>query len=197
MKQLRDGRSFITNGPFLELIAERGNLGDTISLAGPGRLTFMAKGMGRLDFGGLEIVYNGKVVGRAPAVREGGYFFTDKHFSVDLSESGWVALRVPLETTDNEFGRPLFAHTSPIYIEMNDKSIFKHETAEAMLREIEGSVKRIAEQGTFANKQERAAVMDVYAKATSQLQAMLKAAGPKPKRVGDKAKAKDSTKASQ
>lgn len=179
LKQLRDGRSFITNGPFLELVAERGNVGDTIALPGPGRLTFMAKGMGRLDYGGLEIVYNGKVVGRAPATREGGYFFTDKHFAVELPEPGWVALRIPLETTDNEFGRPLFAHTSPIYIEMNNKSVFKHEVAEGMLQEIEGSVKRIDEQAVFANKRERASVMDVYAKATSQLQTMLKAATPK------------------
>jgi len=191
LKQLRVGRSFITNGPFLELLAERGNIGDTISLPGPGRLTFMAKGMGRLDYGGLEIVYNGKVVGRAPAVREGGYFFTDRHFSVELPEPGWVALRIPLETTDNEFGRPLFAHTSPIYIHMNNKSIFRHEVAEAMLEEIDESVERITDQGTFADERERATVMQVYVKASTQLQAMLKAAGPKPKRDDEKKKGKD------
>ena len=189
LKQLRDGRSFITNGPFLELIAERGNIGDTISLSGPGRLTFMAKAMGRLNYGGLEIIYNGKVVGRAPAIREGGYFFTDRHFSVDLPEPGWVALRIPLETTDSEFGHPLFAHTSPIYIEMNNKSVFKHEVADAMLDEIQESIKRIDDQGTFANEQERSAVMDVYSTATSRLQALLKAAPQR--RRGGKKKVKD------
>lgn len=181
LKQLRDGRSFITNGPFLELIAERGVVGDTISLPGPGRLTFMAKGMGRLNFGGLEMIYNGKVVGRASSTREGGYYFTDKQFSVNLPEPGWVALRVPLDARDNEFGRRLFAHTSPIYIEMNNKSIFKHSVAEEMLKEIDGSIKKIEDQAKFANAKERAAVMQVYSDATRKLDAMLKAAGPKPK----------------
>lgn len=187
LRELRAGRSFVTNGPFLELIAERGIVGDTISLGGPGRLTFMAKAMGRLDYGGLEIVYNGKVVGRAPAIREGGYHYTDKHFSVDLPEPGWVALRIPIKNSQNEFGRRLFAHTSPIYIEMNGRSIFKAEVAEAMLKEIAESVSKIEEQAVFGTEQESVAVMSVYSRATAKLKALLAANKPK---VAEEAKSK-------
>ncbi|HRX80228.1 MAG TPA: CehA/McbA family metallohydrolase [Pirellulaceae bacterium] len=92
LKQLRDGRSFITNGPLLELEAERGGLGETLTLPAPNRVTFMGKAMGRVDFGELEMVYNGNVVDRVTAKKEGGYYHADKHFRVEIKEPGWVAL---------------------------------------------------------------------------------------------------------
>ena len=55
LDELRKGRSFITNGAFLEMETERARLGDTLTLAGPNRVTFVGRGMGRLDFGSLEL----------------------------------------------------------------------------------------------------------------------------------------------
>ncbi len=162
LKQLRDGRSFITNGPLLELEAERGGLGDTLTLPAPNRVTFVGKAMGRVDFGQIEMIYNGKVVDQAVAKKEGGYYHADKHFRVEVKESGWVALRIKPEANVNELGRPLFAHTSPIYLEVGGKTPFRKETAEELVAEMKQSMETIKTLGKFTSDATRAQLLAVY-----------------------------------
>jgi len=173
LTELRNGRSFITNGPFLELETERAVLGDTLPLVGPNRVTFVGRGMGRLDFAGLELIYNGKVVHRSPAAREGGSYFADLRHSVEITEPGWIALRIPLDTQLTELGQPLFAHTSPIYVEVAGQTIFRKRVAEEMLREIRQNLLLIEEKGVFADTQERQAVFSVHQTALAQLEKMI------------------------
>lgn len=174
LAELRAGRSFITNGPLLELETERAHLGDTLTLVAPNRVTFVGRGMGRLDFGGLELVYNGKVAHRVPATREGSYYAADLRHGLEIREPGWVALRIPLETQQSELGRPLFAHTSPIYVEVAGQSIFRKRVAEEMLAEIKQNLLLIAENGVFANEQEKNAVFRVHQSALEQLQKLIR-----------------------
>ncbi|MCA9141566.1 MAG: CehA/McbA family metallohydrolase [Planctomycetales bacterium] len=162
LKQLRDGRSFITNGPLLELEAERGGLGETLTLPAPNRVTFMGKAMGRVDFGELEMVYNGNVVDRVTAKKEGGYYHADKHFRVEIKEPGWVALRVKPDANVNELGRPLFAHTSPIYVEVGGKTIFRTEVAKELIEEMRQSKQTISSLGKFTSDTTRAELLSVY-----------------------------------
>jgi hypothetical protein len=169
LAQLRAGKSFITNGPFLELETERAALGDTLELAGPNQVTFVARGMGRANFKGLELVYNGKVVHRVPAAAEGGYHFADLRFELPIKEPGWVALRIPLDAGQTELGRKLFAHTSPIYVEVAGKRIFKQKVASAMIDEMEQSMKVIEDKGVFANDAEREQVLKVYTDGVAEL----------------------------
>lgn len=173
LKELRDGRSFITNGPFLELEAERGGLGETLLLPAPNRVTFMAKAMGRVDFGQLEMIYNGQVVDHAVAKKEGGYYHTDKQFRVEITESGWVALRIKPDTNVNELGRPLFAHTSPIYIEVGGKTIFRKETAAQLVAEMQQSVETIKALGKFTSDATRAQLLSVYEPEIKKLEARI------------------------
>lgn len=162
LKQLREGRSFITNGPFLELEAERGGLGDTLILPGPNRVTFVGKAMGRVDFGKLEMIYNGKVVDQVVAQKEGGYYHADKHFRVEVTEPGWVALRITPNAKVNELGRSLFAHTSPIYLEVGGKTIFRTEIAKQLVTEMNESISSIKERGKFKSDTTRDRLLSVY-----------------------------------
>ncbi len=162
LRELRDGRSFITNGPFLELLAERGGLGDTLTLQGPNRVSFAAKAMGRVDFGHLEMVYNGQVVDRVATSKEGGYFFAEKQFRVEITESGWVAIRVTPGKAVNELGRELFAHTSPIYVNVGDKPRFHVETARSLIEELRQSIEIIAAKGKFGNAAEQQGIVKIY-----------------------------------
>ncbi|MDA1051505.1 MAG: CehA/McbA family metallohydrolase [Planctomycetota bacterium] len=162
LKELRDGRSFITNGPLLELEAERGGLGDTLTLPAANRVSFMGKAMGRVDFGQLEMIYNGKVVDHVVAKKEAGYYHANKTFRVEIEEPGWVALRIKPDANVNELGRPLFAHTSPIYIEVGGKSIFREEIAEQLVAEMKQSVQTINVLGKFTSDATRARLLTVY-----------------------------------
>jgi hypothetical protein len=162
LESLRGGKSFITNGPFLELETERAELGDTITMTGPNLVTVVGRGMGRLDFGGLELVYNGRVVCRVKTASEGGCFYADMRHALQVDEPGWFALRIPQDVGKTELDRPLFAHTSPIYIELAGENIFRAGVARELIQEIQESIETLDEKGTFADDAERQKVLSVY-----------------------------------
>jgi len=177
LEGLRGGKSYITNGPFLEMETERAEIGGTLHLNGPNRVTVVGRGMGRMDFGGLELVYNGRVVDRVKAVVEDGCFYADLRHSLDIDEPGWFALRIPSDAGKNEFDRPLFAHTSPIYIELENRRLFRPDVAHQLIDEIRKSMKTIEDKAVFADDAERKKVLAVYTAAISSLEARIRAEG--------------------
>jgi hypothetical protein len=62
----------------------------------------------------------------------------------------------------NEMGRVLFAHTSPIYVEINDRKVFHRDTAQKLLAEMQASVATITAKGVFNNDGERESVLKIY-----------------------------------
>jgi hypothetical protein len=170
LDSLRAGRSYITNGPFLELETERAAIGDSLTMESPNVVTVVGHGMGRLDFGGLELVYNGRVVHRVPAAAEGGYYYADLRHGLFIDHPGWFALRIPADVGNNELGRPLFAHTSPIYVEMQGQQFFRTEVANQLVAELQRSIQAIERQAKFADDAERRAVLDVYREAIEALE---------------------------
>ena len=176
LESLRAGKSYITNGPFLELETERAGLGGTLQMTGPNRVTVVGRGMGRLDFKGLELVYNGKIVHRVKAKRVEGYYSADLRHSLEVDEPGWFALRIPPKSGKTELDRPLFAHTSPIYIEVAGNKIFRVDVAKQLIEEMQAGSRTVEEKGTFANEAERRAVLDVYRNGIEALRQRMTAA---------------------
>jgi hypothetical protein len=174
LEALRSGHSYITNGPFLELETERGVLGDTLSLESPTTMTVVGRAMGRQPFTAVELIYNGKVVHRVPATREGGYHIADLRHGLRIDEPGWFALRIPPNAGRSELGHPLFAHTSPIYVELGGQRIFRAEVAQDMITQLEQQLPRIEKEGTFANAKERMEIQKLYTKAIDQLRTKLR-----------------------
>ncbi|HJN12459.1 MAG TPA: CehA/McbA family metallohydrolase [Pirellulaceae bacterium] len=176
LKELRAGRSYITNGPFLELETERGGLGDTLRLPAPNRVTVVGRGIGRQNFGALELVYNGKVVHRVPATQEGGYYFADMRHGLEVGEPGWFALRIPSGVGKTELDGDLFAHTSPIYVNVGGKSIFRKDVAQELIGEIEQGITTIKEKGLFGTDAARNEVLRVHQDAVMDLKQRIKQA---------------------
>ncbi len=170
LEALRAGKSFITNGPLLELETERAGLGETLRLVGPNRVTIVGRGLGRLDFGGLELVYNGEVVHRVEAIAEDGYFQADMRHALVIDQPGWFALRIPADVGKTELDRPLFAHTSPIYIELGGRQLFRSDVAQGLVDEIRASVQTIEDNAVFADENERQRVLRVYQTAIKTLE---------------------------
>jgi hypothetical protein len=177
LESLRDGRSYITNGPFLELETERAEIGGTQTLNSPNEVTVVGRGMGRLDFGGLELVYNGRVVHRVRATSEGGYYYADMRYPLFIDRPGWFALRIPSGVGDSELGRPLFAHTSPIYVELQGKQIFRVDVARELIEEIRRGMAAIEEKGKFGSDAERRQVLEVYRASIANLEQRIEASG--------------------
>ena len=65
-------------------------------------------------------------------------------FSLEIDQPGWLCLRVALRSGKSEFGRPLFAHTSPISFELRGRRIFQPEVAQQLLGEMQRSIALIS-----------------------------------------------------
>ena len=162
LASLRAGQSFITNGPLLKFEANGSAVGSTLPLSGPQKVQIQGQALGRLDFRGLELIYNGEVVATIDSTPEDAHFVALLEHQLDVHEPGWIALRIPLENNKTELDRPLFAHTSPIYLQVAGREIFRQQTAAQLIAEMRAGLKIIQEKGTFANPEERERVIDVY-----------------------------------
>lgn len=111
---LKRGRTFVTNGPMLELTADENPIGETISLSQPRELRIESRATSQFPLARVELIFQGQVV--ASQTRE-----PQQPTTIELTESftpphsGWLAIRA--------FGDPhrdaapgQFAHTSPIYV---------------------------------------------------------------------------------
>src|SRR5690606_32151494 len=151
LKGLAEGRSYITNGPLLEFEIAGKKSGDTVYLEEARPLTVKGRASGRNDFVGLELVWNGTVVQRVSSTPLRGYYEADLEYALPISEPGWLALRVPLHAGENDFEKPIFAHSSPIYVQFQGKSVFLPEAATGLIEEMQQSLATIREEALFAN----------------------------------------------
>jgi hypothetical protein len=162
LRAVADGRSFITNGPFLELRAGEHGIGDHVELSRPGQLRIAGRGVGRLDFRKIELVVNGEIVHSAASQRKEGHYTAGMEYTLNVREPAWAALRIPLDAGVNELDKPLFAHTSPIYVHLAGKRVFRPQIARDLIEEMKQSMEVIREKAVFADGEEREAVLRVY-----------------------------------
>ena len=163
------GRSFISNGPLLRLTVEGKDLGGTVDLPSGREVSVKASASGRLGFEKLQLIQNGKVVFESEPQRKDGYVETRLDRNIKIHEPSWLALRVSTQA-NNEFGRKLFAHTSPIYIKVGGREIRQPEEVAYLVKQMEEAKQEIATKALFASPKEREAVLSVYEKGIRSLQ---------------------------
>ena len=171
LEALSQGRSIISNETFLELEVDGNRPGDTIQLDAPRELKVVGRGIGRNNFSGLELVHNGRVIHSGPSRAEEGHYRAEIEYTVRMEKPGWLALRIPGSGT-NEFGRALFAHTSPVIVELNGKRIYRPEVRDEFLAQLEQNIESIRTNGMFASEEELERVLRVYRDARETLKAM-------------------------
>jgi hypothetical protein len=169
---LRAGRTFISNGPLLELRVNGSEPGGTIELAKPAELRIEATARGRLDFGRLELVQNGRVVESAPARAADGHFEAKLEIRDTASEPGWLATRTTT-TAKNEYGPPLFAHTSAVYVTVAGRTICREDDVRYLLSQVESARSAIAANARFDSDQQRRSALDLYDQSVIALRAKL------------------------
>ena len=173
LRELAAGKSFITNGPFLELKAGGREIGDTLRLEKPGKVRCAGQAAGRVDFRRVELLRNGEVVATAASRPRDGVFEAMLDVEIDLPEPGWLALRIPPPPVKddpefqepaplNEYGEPLFGHTSPIYARIDGMALMRESAVLSLIEELARSRETVSRTGTFGSAEERAAVLAVY-----------------------------------
>ena len=178
---LAQGRSFITNGTFLEFEVDGRVPGDTLALPAAGNVRVRGRGVGRDDFVALELVYNGRVVARVPATAEAGHFSAALDTTFRVPGPGWLALRIPatLPYTDrsaftgagaNLFGKALFAHTSAVYVDVAGRAVNQPEAIDQLVAEAQAAIRLIEARGAFADAAARERLLEVYRAAIAKLE---------------------------
>jgi hypothetical protein len=170
---LKGGRTFITNSPLLDFRVGTSGPGDTISLGEPTELRIEASAAGRVDFGRLELVQNGEVVGTSPAELHDGLYAARIDRMLPIGEACWLAVRVT-GTGTNEFGQPVFAHSSPVYVTLAGRAVALRADLQFLLGELEQARKEITEKAHFEEGSQRDRILAIYDEAAARLRARLK-----------------------
>jgi hypothetical protein len=132
---LRTGRSFVTNGPMLEIAVDSQGPGGTVRLATPRDVNIVARASAQFPLDQVEVVVSGKVVAT-------GTLASDKlsaqiEAPVKIPRSGWLSLRARGPGHPDHTGGALEAHTSPVYVEVAGKTAASRDDAEYFLKWIE------------------------------------------------------------
>jgi len=185
LQALSTGRSFITNGPLFRFRVDTTEIGDTLELDRPGSVSVLGQVEGRTDFQRAELVHNGEVIASATTRPVGQHFLAELKLTVPVDKPGWLALRIPPPnvtnkgpaTPVNEFGRKLYGHTSPIYVEVDGRSAFDPKVARTLLQKMKTARSSIGKNGVFEDAQAKSRVLDVYDDATERLNETLEQQG--------------------
>ena len=141
---VRAGRTFATSGPVIELAVDGHTPGDVVSLpASGGRLEARVRARAAQQLiSAVEVVVNGQVV----ATRESATPTDDLSLEafLDVRAGSWIAAR---SRSDHEiqsaFSSSMASHTSPVYVEVQDRPLFNLADASVVLDVIDGTLQWI------------------------------------------------------
>jgi hypothetical protein len=147
-KALRAGRTILSGGPLLDLTVNNALIGDTLRLPSDGgKITVTATARGIFPVGILQIIQEGVVIAESDGTDDPEHLEAQLH--TEIVTDTWFAARCVPDTDVNlrhrdEWERSVFAHTSPIYVTLNESwQLFSASTAEYMLTLIDGGVEHV------------------------------------------------------
>lgn len=152
---IREGRTFTSSGPILDLQVEGRHVGDTLRLPpGGGNVEVIATAASAMPFDRLEIVCGGEVVASVETGRSGQKARIKT--SVPIAHSSWIAARC--------YGRNrvwhcwpmgVEAHTSPVYIPCGREEYHSPKDATYLLSVVEGAEMYINRMASITNERTR------------------------------------------
>ena len=156
---LRKGKTFITNGPSIEMAVNDYELGDTIETDVGKSLNVKVQWKSFYPLSYIQIICNGKVIktSKSPSVLKEGVFETD----IKVTADSLIAARV-FSTERDSFLQPIFAHTSPIYVTCGISSPEKKAAADWFVSNITESLEWVSKKGKFYTDKQRREVIDIF-----------------------------------
>lgn len=165
---VKAGRCTATNSPLLSLTVDGKDMGEVINLEQAGAVRIEARAVGRHDFQKLQLIHNGKVVHTETAESKEGAYAARLRREVRVDGPSWFAVRIEA-TTKNELGAVLYAHSSPVYVDLGGKRAFDVEAARGLLRQVEEGMADIRARGKFSSDQARDQLLTMYEDAAKDL----------------------------
>jgi hypothetical protein len=162
VEAIRQGTTFVTNGPLLEFMVGKEGRGEELHLPAEGREVVLH---GRLQsivpVEKLEVFYNGEVIDSIPLNQDG----RQAEFKLEktIEHSGWLTLRAsgsaPLHPVDDRY---VFAETGPIYVYVGQRAIRSREDAEYFVRWIDAVTAVAEEHPGWRSEKEKEHVLNQF-----------------------------------
>ena len=169
---LKKGRTFISNGPVLELNVQGNIPGAEIEAQVGDKVSAMATWESHYPVSHVEILFNGKSVATEffPDGLKNGQIEVD----VPTSSDGWIAARISTDVRDS-YHHPVFAHTSPVYINTGLDSPEMSIAARGFSETIERNLEWVMSRGKFYTDHQRREVSDLHKAGQELFNNMIKA----------------------
>lgn len=190
LQGVREGRTFITNGPAVFMTVDGKEPGQDAQAKTGSTAEVTVSWASHYAVECVEIVSNGRVAARRhfpvspspagrgrlvsrrtrgedqrerePAHRGSGSTSGSFTARIPVATSGWVAARLGSAVRDS-FAQPVWAHTSPVYIEAgNDPFPARLESAAFFVEAIERSMEWVQKKGRFYTDAQRKEVQDLF-----------------------------------
>ena len=168
---LKEGRTFITNGPALSVSVDGQGPGSQLELSPNATASSAASWTSNYPISQVDIIYNGRAV--ASRTYPGGSTIGRLEAEVTVPADGWIAARLS-STTRDSYLQPVFAHTSPVYVSVGAGGDDQREAAAWFDEEIERSIEWVGSKGRFYTDSQRREVVDLFRQGQQQYRAMLK-----------------------
>lgn len=148
---LRRGRTFTTSGPLLFLQVDDTQIGDTLNAHTGQVVRVRARALSRKPLGTFEVISNNEVLKTTHTEK------TEHRFEFDLpiEQSRWITARVARGDNFDALSGPDIAHTSAIYLTVDDKPVFRPEAADWWINNIRQHRERLRLTGNFATEEQR------------------------------------------
>ena len=171
LEALVQGRTFITNGPILELTVNGKDIGDTVLTEPHATVSVQVKWNSHYPINELEVISSGNV--QLKRTFEDGSHSGSLESAVTVAGDGWIAARVGSDTRDS-FDQTIWAHTSPVYVSAG--GVVTEERVQAagwFVERIEESIAWLLASGKFDNDRQREEVVSLFRLAQQRYRELL------------------------
>jgi len=166
LKAIHAGRTFATSGPMLSLEVQGRHCGETIVVASGSSQSLHAEARVRSiePIQLLELIQDGRVVKFAWLSGEAPARVLDRTITTEVLavRSGWVAARAIFQSPDGHLRQ---AHTSPIYLSVDNKPTASRRDAQYMIRWLDRLGEVSNQPQRYHSQQDRAEVQAIYREA--------------------------------
>jgi hypothetical protein len=165
---VRAGRTFASNGPILSLSVAGQGPGAVVDVAADGPpLVVRAEGRSAVPFDRLELLGNGTVLAAKEA--SGNRLSAVVETEVPPA-AGWLAARCWSQDRLPD-GQCVYAHTSPVYVQVAGAPLHPDPAALALLRErLDGTLAWVRREARCADERQRENMAHVFEEALQVLQ---------------------------
>ena len=167
---LKQGKTFITNGPALRLTVADQEPGAEVYTAAGSELPASASWQSHYPVHRAEIIFNGTVVAAEsyPSGSKNGTLTAD----ISIPNDGWIAARLFSNARDS-FSQPIWAHTSPVYVKTGTAAPERARGRRWFDDHIEKSLEWVTKKGKFYTDSQRKEVLDLFKQGQAIYKAML------------------------